>query len=139
MDEKYFIDATAWINYVLIGEPHHDEAVAFLKACIEGRKALFTSNDIVDETVTRLRYRVNFNVASDFFLFFQENVKKGLLIQLWVDEQLQLEAWELMEKFREHKLSLTDATSIAIMNRFRMDAIITFDDDFKKVGVRTLP
>lgn len=139
MDEKYFIDATAWINYVLIGEPHHDEAVVFLKACIEGRKALFTSNDIVDETVTRLRYRVNFKVASDFFLFFQENVRKGLLTQLWVDEQLQLEAWSLLKKFREHRLSFTDATSIAIMNRFRMDAIVTFDDDFKKVGVRALP
>lgn len=139
MDRKLFIDATAWINFVLIGEPHHEEAVTFLRTCIEEGKALFTSNDIVDETITRLRYRVNFKVANDFFQLFQRNVKQQLLTQLWVDEQLQFEAWDLLKKFREHKLSFTDATSIAIIKRFKLDAIITFDADFKKVGMRILP
>lgn len=139
MDYKLFIDATAWINFVLIGEPHHEKAVAFMNQCLKERKALFTSNDIIDETVTRLRYRVNLKVAEDFFALFKENLKLGVLTQLWIDEVIQLEAWRLLKKFHEHKLSLTDATSIALIERFHLDGIVTFDSDFKKIGIHTLP
>jgi predicted nucleic acid-binding protein len=66
-------------------------------------------------------------------------VRRGLLTQLWTDEQLQVEAWEILKKFREHKLSLTDATSVALIERFRLDAITSFDQDFKKIGITTLP
>lgn len=139
MVRKLFIDSSAWINFVLEGEPHHDEIVSFFQNFLREGAVFFTSNDIIDETVTRLFYRVNFQVAKRFFEHFQENATRGLLTQLWVDEQLQVEAWEILAKFQEHKLSLTDATSIAILKRFNLDAIVSFDEDFKKVGIPTLP
>lgn len=139
MVRKLFIDSSAWITFALEGEPHHDEIVSFFQASPREGAVFFTSNDIIDETVTRLFYRVNFQVAKRFFEIFQENSIRGKLTQLWVDEQLQAEAWEILAKFREHRLSLTDATSIAILKRFNLDAIVSFDRDFKKVGIPTLP
>jgi hypothetical protein len=139
MYRKLFIDSSFWINLALKGEPHHEEAVDFFKISINEGRALFTSNDVVDETVTRLFYRSGFRIAKDFYEIFQDNVRRGLLTQLWTDEQLQVEAWEILKKFREHKLSLTDATSVALIERFRLDAITSFDQDFKKIGITTLP
>ena len=139
MYRKIFIDSSAWINATLIGEPHHDEAKRLLSDFVKGGLSIFTSNDVVDETVTRLLYRVSFKVAEDFYTIFRQSVVRGSIVQLWVDDQLQDEAWNLVKKFREHRLSLTDATSIALLRRFNLDAIVTFDDDFKKVGVVTIP
>ena len=60
-------------------------------------------------------------------------------MQLWSDEEIQEMAFEVLKKFREHKLSLTDATSVVLMDRFDIDLILTLDDDFKKIGISSLP
>lgn len=139
MYRKLFIDSSIWITYATEAEIRHKETKVFIKKFIDEGVSLFTSNDVIDETVTRLTYTVGLYKTGKFFELLQDNFKKESVVQLWVDEQLQHEAWELLKKFREHKLSFTDATSIAIMKRFNLNAIVTFDADFKKVGIRTLP
>ena len=61
------------------------------------------------------------------------------LVQFWIDEEIQNEAFELVQKFSEHRLSLTDATSIALIKKFSIESIISLDTDFIKVGIPTLP
>lgn len=137
MTTKVFIDTTVWISFTLRGERHHERSVALMKQAIRSRDTLFTSNDIIDETVTRLLYSSGFGIAKKFYTLLQENIKKRLVAQLWTDEVMQVDAWNLLAKFREHKLSLTDAMSIALMKRFHIDSIMTFDSDFRNVGITT--
>lgn len=89
-----------------------------------------TSNDVVDETTTRLIYDTNIKIAGRFINFIKEGVKSHSLVQLWVD---------LVQKFSEHKLSLTDATTIILVNRFNIKSVVSLDSDFKKVGLQVLP
>lgn len=137
MTTKIFIDTTAWISFTLKGERQHERAVVLMKQAIRSHSTLLTSNDIVDETVTRLLYSSGFGIAKKFYTLLHENIKKRLVTQLWTDEVTQADAWCLLAKFREHKLSLTDATSIALMKRFHFDSIMTFDSDFRNVGIST--
>lgn len=136
---KTFIDTGAWLNFVLKKEPNHQKAKEIFRSIIKDGNSLFTSNDIVDETITRLRYTEGLHLAKKVYSLLRENFQKRLVIQLWTDEKIQHDAWKLLEKFQDHKLSLTDATSIILMNRFHIDNIFTFDSDFLKVGITTLP
>lgn len=136
---KIIVDTSAWLAYALSNEKQHKEIVDFFIRGRDEGTVFLTSNDIVDETVTRLLYDKNHHVASEFIKLIQESIKKKILAQLWTDEQIQHEAFDILDKYKDHKLSLTDATTIAIVHRFKLDAVLTLDSDFKNVGVRSLP
>lgn len=138
MSHRVFIDTSAWMAYYLSDEPDHIQIKNLMKRFAKDRVAIITSNDIIDETVTNLIY-TNPKVAKKFIDFMSEGIKIQRIIQLWVDEQIQSEGFELVQKFSEHKLSLTDATSIALIKKFSIESVISLDSDFIKIGIPTLP
>lgn len=136
---KVFIDTSAWISYSLSRQPTHSVIKNLIKQLTKDNIIICTSNDVIDETVTRLIYDTNIKTTQEFISLIKTSSQTNSLVQLWVDEQIQSEAFEVVEKFGEHKLSLTDATSIVLMNRFNIDTVISLDSDFRKVGIKTLP
>lgn len=136
---KFLIDSSAWLAFLLENEQDHKEVVGFIDEKTRDRDQFITTNDIVDETVTRLIYGKNRRVADKFIVLLEQGTKDKSIIQLWTDEQIQKAAYELLTKFSDQRLSLTDATSIVILRRFNLDGIISLDSDFKKVGVATFP
>lgn len=139
MGNRIFIDTSAWIAYYLSDERNHIKVKSTIKSLLKERAIIFTSNDIIDETVTRLVKTTNPKIVAQFINVICENINKNTLTQLWVDEQIQTEAFRLVEKFTEHKLSLTDATTITLMKKFSIKSIISLDSDFRKVGITTFP
>lgn len=139
MANKIFVDASAWISYFGSDQPKHISIKNLIKQFIKDGIVICTSNDVIDETVTRLIYDTNIKIAEEFINFIKNSIQTNSLVQLWVDEQIQAEAFEILVKFAEHKLSLTDATTVVLMKRFNIDSIISLDSDFTKIGIKTLP
>lgn len=136
--QKVFIDTSAWMAFYLSDEPDHIRIKSLIKKFTKEHTIIVTSNDVIDETVTNFIY-LKPKIAQKFIELINKSVQTENLIQLWVDEQIQQEAFGLVRKFSEHKLSLTDVTSIVLMKRFGIEQIISLDSDFKKVGISTLP
>lgn len=139
MAKKVFIDTSAWISYSLTNQPKHSTIKKLLRQFIKGGAMICTSNDVIDETVTRLVYSTNPLIVKKFIDFIKQAIATKSLNQLWVGEEIQTEAFNLVSKFSEHKLSLTDSTTIALMKYFGIEQVLSLDSDFKKVGVSTLP
>lgn len=139
MMRSVFIDTSTWISYSLSNQPRHSTIRKLMKQLLKDGITIYTSNDVIDETVTRLVYHTNPQIIDKFINFIEESTKTHSIIQLWIDEQIQLEAYGLVKKFYEHKLSLTDATTIALIKKFNIDSVISLDSDFVKVGISTLP
>lgn len=135
---KIFIDTSAWMAYYLSDEPDHIRIKNLIKGFIKEHTVIVTSNDIIDETVTNFIY-IKSKIAEKFIQFIKEAITKNTVTQLWVDEEIQNDAFGLVQKFSEHKLSLTDATTAVLMKRFNFEAIISLDSDFAKIGLKTLP
>lgn len=135
---KVLIDTSAWMAYYLSDEPDHIRIKSLIKRLINENVSIFTSNDIIDETVTNFIY-LKPNLAKKFIEFIGQSIQARDVFQLWVDEEIQNQAFELVQKFQEHKLSLSDATSIVLINRFKIESVISLDSDFVKVGISTLP
>ena len=139
MGRKVFIDTSAWISYSLSRQPKHSTIKSLIKQLIKDNLTIYTSNDVVDETATRLIYDTDIKIANKFINLIKDGSRTNNLVQLWVDEQIQSEAFEIIERFAEHKLSLTDATTIALVKKFNIESVISLDSDFIKVGITTLP
>ncbi len=139
MAKKIFVDTSAWISFLGSDQPRHINIKNLIKRFIKDRVTICTSNDVVDETTTRLIYDTNIKIAGRFINLIKEGIKSHSFVQLWVDEEIQNEAFELIQKFSEHKLSLTDATTMVLVNRFNIESVVSLDSDFKKVGLRVLP
>lgn len=138
MTPKVFIDSSAWIAYYFSDEPEHIRIKNIIKNLAKENFVIATSNDVIDETVTLLIYAKP-KLATKFIEFIKKNILANTIIQLWVDEEIQNEAFGFVEKFAEHKLSLTDATTIALIKKFNIESVISLDSDFIKVGITTLP
>lgn len=136
---KAFIDTSAWISYSLSRQPQHSTIKSLIKQLIKDHITICTSNDVVDETATRLIYDTDIKITNKFIHLIKEGIKNHSLVQLWIDEEIQNEAFGLVQKFSEHKLSLTDTTTIVLAKRFNIESIISLDSDFKKVGLRVIP
>lgn len=139
MGKKFIIDTSAWIAYYLSDETEHIKIKNLIKRLIKEHVAIFISNDVIDETITRLVQTTNPKVVALFIKTISENINRNILNQLWVDDEIQTEAFELVQKYSEHKLSLTDATTIALAKKFSIESVISLDSDFIKVGILTLP
>jgi predicted nucleic acid-binding protein len=53
---KTFMDTGAWLAVVVQTDQYHDVGVLHYEALISRRERLFTSDYVLDETVTRIRY-----------------------------------------------------------------------------------
>lgn len=140
MNGKIFVDTSAWLAYSIPKDPYHKEFTRLFNEAVSSRSPLFTSNDVADETYTRFRYDSGWNYAKQFINHLQRALQTKSVVQLWIDESVQAEAFALAEKYKDHKLSLTDISSAVLMKNFHITTVFTLDSKhFTALGFKALP
>ncbi|MGE5572575.1 MAG: type II toxin-antitoxin system VapC family toxin [Bacteroidota bacterium] len=92
-----------------------------------------TSNYVIDETVTWLRYHVRHRAAVAFRETLTEaRAAHGLHVE-WVSERIEGEAWDVFLRYSDHELSFTDCTSAVIARELGL-LVWAYDRDFSTLG-----
>ncbi|MEE8403526.1 MAG: PIN domain-containing protein [Candidatus Hydrothermarchaeaceae archaeon] len=133
-----FIDTSAFLAISSEKDGYHREAVEFLQSIMGGKRftRLITSDYVIDETITRIRFAVGHSAA----LGWIKNVRASTALEvLRVDEGVFDSGIELFEKYSDKSLSFTDCTSFALMEKKKIAAAFTFDADFEKAGFVKYP
>jgi predicted nucleic acid-binding protein len=133
---KLFVDTGAM---AALGAPRdrlHARAVEFLRSLPPGTR-LDTNNLVFAETVTLTAARYGQDAAVRFADGF-------LASRIWsvvhyADESLERAAVATMRRFRDKKLSFTDASVIATVKSEGLDGVFGFDEDFRRCGVALYP
>lgn len=136
---KVLVDTSAWLSFILTNDRSHQKIDAKIRELYAKNVTVFVTNDIIDETVTRLVYDENLLIARKFISLISRALKERTIVQLWIDETIQAEAFAVLTKYSDHKLSLTDATTTVVFGRYNIDAVLTLDSDFTKIGLLCLP
>jgi predicted nucleic acid-binding protein len=133
---KLFVDTGAMTALSSPRDPFHARAVDFLR-CLPPGTRLATNNLVFAEAVTLMAARYGQDAAVRFAEGF-------LASRIWsavhyADEVLERAAVATLRRFRDKKLSFTDATVIATVKAEGLDGIFGFDEDFRRCGVPLYP
>jgi predicted nucleic acid-binding protein len=134
-----FVDTSAWKAFYDEEDDQHDEARSFMKAV--GAKevpvrTLVTSDYIMDETLTLIRFAHSHSRAVEF----ANAVSSSRAIRVvFVGEEIFNNALELFTKRADKPWSLTDCVSFALMKRLELTTAFAFDPHFQQAGFETLP
>lgn len=128
---KVFIDTSGWVALYDRNDQNHSNAKGLWKKIISQDNLIYTTFDVLDETITLLRFHSNYKQS----LEFGETLFKSKIINIIeTNEETREKAWEFYKKFSDKKLSLTDCTSFAVMFLFKISEVFTFDKHFFQVG-----
>lgn len=128
-----FVDTGAWYALVDRNDPDHQEVVSKLQ---EHKARLVTSNFIIDETLTLMRCRLNWEIAHAFGAKMREGMLSRIARISSADEDA---SWEIFTRHHDQAFSFTDCTSFALMARLNIETAIAIDNDFKAYGFNCLP
>ncbi len=113
-------------------DAHHPQAYPLVAEATTTRVALWTTWDVVSETVTLLRYRISHASA----LAFVDNLYPRLRLVEY-GTQVRGQALDVFRRYgRDHRLSFCDAISFVVVTTLldRMPCF-AFDEDFRRLGL----
>ena len=130
-----FVDSGAWIALVSRGDQHHDDAVETFKDLVQQNTQFLTTDYVIDETATRLIYRVNHSIAVQFLDLIKDSQETEVLTVVEIDSLLFQEAERLFRQYDTAELSFTDCTSFAVCRKYKISEAFAFDQDFTIIGI----
>ena len=134
-----FVDTSAFLALVNEKDNKHAAAKQFLEEIKNGKirvKNIITSDYIIDETLTRIRYSVGHKEAVEWG---EDILVSRVIEKIEIGKEVFGHAWELFQAYKDKKLSFTDCTSFALMKKKGMKEVFSFDSDFEALGFVLLP
>jgi predicted nucleic acid-binding protein len=131
-----FVDTSAFVALRNSSEVEHEQARAALSALLDDGAALFTSNYVFAETYTALMVRVGRGEAIEWGRRFRAS---GAIELVRLDQEVEDDAWEILDRHEDKLWSYVDATSFALIERDGGGEAFAFDAHFEQRGLRVHP
>jgi predicted nucleic acid-binding protein len=131
-----FIDTGAFIARYLVRDQHHQDGVSYWRSLQNSGRRCFTTNFVLDETITFLARRATYQFAAERADRFYRSDQITILRPELSDE---LSAIELFGKYSDQSVSFTDCISFAMMDKFNIESAFTFDHHFRIAGFNIEP
>lgn len=126
-----FVDTGAFLAIENRRDEHHARALDFRDASIRNGEVLVTSDYVLDESYTLIRFRAGHSAA----VAFGEDVKASRLIRIeHLTPALLDSAWTIFKEYADKEFSFTDCTSFALMERLGVATAFAFDEHFRQYG-----
>lgn len=120
----------------------HKSAKRTFSEAIDGQfGTLYTSEYVYDETITLVRARTGSFAEAQTVgeRILGRSGFPDVFDLLYVTEEIFDETVDILERYRDHSLSFTDATTVALVDQYNLDGVVSFDDDFDGVVERIDP
>ncbi len=126
-----FIDTWGFIALTNKKEPKHNQVMQFLTKTWESKAVIYTSDYVLDETITLLSRKLDFNKVNQFINSLNQAINNGFINVLWILKQ----DFNLAIKKRLHyedklDISFTDLTTAVLMEKQNITKIATEDKHF---------
>jgi predicted nucleic acid-binding protein len=133
---KLFIDTWGWLTLLDKRESRHQEVVGYYRDFRFQQGLAYTSDYVLDETITLLFRRLPFTIARESLEGIKQAIAEGYLVLVSITpEQFEL-AIQLRLKFQDKpRISFTDFVSMVMMRERDIEHILTEDDHFTQVGM----
>lgn len=131
-----FADTAGWMACADAGDPDHEPACAARDDWLEGQGLLITSDYVIDETLTLLRFRLGLSAAEEWC---HDIAGSRRVVRELIHEERAERARHFFFRHRDKDFSFTDCTSFALMRELRIREALTTDKHFRQAGFQMLP
>lgn len=133
---KLFIDTWGWLTLRDRRESRHQEVVSYYRDFRLQQGIAYTSDYVLDETITLLFRRLPFTTARESLENIRQAISEGYLILVRITPEHFDQAIDLRLKFQDKpRISFTDFVSMVVMRERDVTHILTEDDHFSQVGL----
>ncbi len=116
--------------------PRHQQVKQFYLAFRKQKGIVYTTDYVLDETITHLFRRLPFVKADESLTFIEQTIAAGFLRLERITEDRFEKAIELRRKYADKpRISFTDFTSMVVMSELGITDVLTEDDHFMQVGM----
>ncbi len=133
---RVFVDTGGWIALLSRDDAHHQAAVAIWAEVLRRFRRVVVTNLVIAESYTFLRRHVGFPTA---WALLDRLAATPRLEVVYADADLEREARSLLQQYRDHDFSYTDAVSFAVMRKIGVDRAFGFDRHFLAAGFSLIP
>ncbi|MBI3280862.1 MAG: PIN domain-containing protein [Acidobacteria bacterium] len=116
-----FVDTSVWYAAADKSDVNNESA----KRVLSNGEALVTTDHVLVETWTLIRYRLGRRSAERFW----DGLRAGVGLEMVNAADLE-SAWEIGATWRDQDFFLVDRTSFAVMRRLGIERVTSFDEDF---------
>ena len=128
---KLFVDTSAWVALADRSDQYHQKSLKALNRAHKENVRLITSDYIIDECLTLIRFRMSHSAA---IVFGEEMSKSTVASIVPISERVRFMSWTLFKKFNDKELSFTDCTSFALMQDQKINFAFSYDRHFRECG-----
>lgn len=137
---RYFVDSSAMIGFFSELDSLHVKSKSVLKLLDQNKAKFYISDYVIDETLTRIKQKTDAFQAKIAKKAIFGMISAGKFHLLWTTKFIFQETILTFESHPTPKtFSFTDANILAHMKKRNIPTLFTFDRDFKKLGVKTIP
>ena len=128
---RCLVDTSAFAALYRRNDTFHAQAKAVWTLLREQDAFLYTTRDVISETIILVRRREGFHQA----LQCGNDLWESPVIEIIrPDARQDRLAWEFFKKHSDKELSFVDCLSFAVMKELRIHRAFTFDQHFEQVG-----
>ncbi len=133
---RLFVDTSAWFALNDKSDQNHPASQDFMGRFRVEPVVLYTTDYIVDETVTLLALKVSHTQAVAFLdlVAQSQNIVRSHVIPTLLER-----AEEIFRKHQDKNWSYTDCVSFAFMDDLGLEDALTFDTHFSQYGKQMHP
>lgn len=129
-----FVDTGAWIAVAVRRDHLHAAATAYARRLAETHAPLLTTNYVLLETYTRIRYDDGHAKALAFDAILQDMLRRRRLMLAWVTAHVHARALEVFRKYADQMFSLVDCASFVVAQDRGVREVFGFDKNFLTMG-----
>jgi len=125
-----FIDSVVWIGAKLKRDQWHEKSVVIMHKLLSREiNTAYVTDYIIAEVINFLLRKAGFKVALETLNLFKAH---GRIVTVKIDGKMLERAFEIFVQYPG--LSLTDASTVAAMERLGIKQLCSFDRSFDKIG-----
>lgn len=126
--EKALIDANVLVGLYRSDDSAHRAAIEMVSEIKRGETKIVILNLVMHEIATVLSMRVGMDLARKFL----KDYKNIVDMEIFMDEDLEKQAWEIFTQQKKRGTSFVDCANLAVIQKYKLDGILTFDEFYPK-------
>ena len=136
---RIFVDTGGWIALAVQRDGLHRAAVAYARRLAEARAPLLTTNYVLIEAFTRIRYDDGHDGAMEFDSRIADLQASRRLTIAWVGPTQHARALEIFRKYSDQLFSVVDCASFVVARDRKIREVFGFDHGFLTMGFLLRP